>query len=95
MIVRNVRKIADHYGSKHQSIKAMEELSELTKEIAIQLNCGGRKGHMVEEIADVKIMIEQLIYIYDLDKERIRRTIDDKVERTLKRIETKKEERTN
>ena len=54
------------YGIRAQSIVAIEELSELTKEITNQLRGKGDADHLVEEIADVEIMLGQLKMMYDI-----------------------------
>ncbi|SHJ88688.1 hypothetical protein SAMN02745883_00714 [Caminicella sporogenes DSM 14501] len=51
------------FGKEIQLIKAVEELSELQKEICKFLI--SRTGNVEEEIADVKIMIKQLEKIFD------------------------------
>jgi len=50
--------IANHYGLKHQLVKCKEELGELIKAI----DSLDEKA-IVEEIADVEIMIDQLKYL--------------------------------
>lgn len=54
------------YGTERQTNKAIEELAELTA--AIQKHREGRVplSAVVEEMADVLIMVEQLTLIYDL-----------------------------
>ena len=48
------------YGKDMQLIIAIEELSELQKEITKYLRDNGDHEHLAEEIADVRIMVEQL-----------------------------------
>lgn len=52
------------YGIRNQWAVAVEELAELQKEICKMLRGGGDIAHLAEEIADAKIMIEQLIIIF-------------------------------
>ena len=52
-----------HYGAAMQEDVAIEEMSELTQ--AIMHFRRGREHNMAEEIADVLIMLEQLIIIHD------------------------------
>lgn len=49
------------WGVKHQELKAVEELTELARAVLE----GNRKG-VLEEIADVLVMIDQLAYIHGL-----------------------------
>lgn len=74
-----------YYGDK-QLIVAIEELSELQKEITKSLRGKLSKGHLMEEIADVKIMVEQLTNYYDIKDLDIQRIIDEKLERTKNRL---------
>jgi len=50
------------FGKEKQMIMAIEEMSELIKEVskALRFDEIKDKGAMVEEIADVEIMLEQL-----------------------------------
>lgn len=63
------RKAIRTYGERAQCIVAIEELSELQKEICKKLRSGDLSGFecdaLAEEIADSKIMIEQLILTFN------------------------------
>ena len=59
-----LEKAIEHYGEEHQIIKAIEELSELTTELARRANEQGLRIHLLNEIADASIMIEQLKMIF-------------------------------
>lgn len=54
------------YGSEIQRIVAIEELSELQKELCKSLRGQTDKEHIAEEIADVQIMMEQMMILYEL-----------------------------
>ena len=60
-----LRKAIVVYGAQNQTIKAVEEMAELTKELAKALIGQSVIDHIREEIADVEIMVEQLKMIYD------------------------------
>lgn len=62
------RKIIYKFGDTKQIIVAIEELSELQKALCKWLR-DDKSGidDIVEEIADVRIMIEQLEMIFDCD----------------------------
>ena len=84
--------IADHYGIKKQLRQLAEECSEL----AVEASHSARKGttvKIIEEIADVEIMIEQIIYLAKIDKCDIEDCINYKLERQMKRIKEEKDER--
>lgn len=76
--------IFNHYGVEAQKRKLQEECAELIRAIA-----RGDEHNMLEEIADVEILIEQFMTIgsnfEDVEHIRIR-----KLERTLNRIEAEK-----
>ena len=58
----------DTWGENAQLDVAIEEMSELIKEI-IKFKRGiGDNAHMSEEIADVTIMLEQIIQMFKLVK---------------------------
>lgn len=48
------------YGKQSQLVMAMEEMSELTKELSKNLRGADNFKALAEEIADVEIMLEQL-----------------------------------
>lgn len=49
-----------------QQTVAIEEMSELTKELCKSKRGQDNFNHIAEEIADVQIMMEQLILIYNI-----------------------------
>ena len=64
------KKAISTWGPTMQQVVAAEELSELIKEITKQIRGKGSLINLVEEIADVKIMISQIMMIHDIsDKE--------------------------
>ena len=74
------------FGVQAQLVVAVEELSELQKELCKALRFGPVKEHLAEEIADATIMLEQLRRIFDLDFE-VCSIMDEKVKRLQKRVE--------
>lgn len=88
----SIKRIANHYGLKHQIGKAKEELQELYNAISdYQLGpmTEEDKSNIITEIADVEIMTAQLKYLLEIDGE-----VDDeklyKLNRQLKRMENEK-----
>ena len=87
-----IKTIADHYGIKKQLRQLAEECSEL----AVEASHSARKGttvKIIEEMADVEIMIEQIIYLAKIDKCDIEDCINYKLDRQIKRIKEEKDER--
>lgn len=85
MLEEKVKEIANHFGIRNQSIKTMEECSELIQAIAKFTIDGYPLYNLVEELADVRIMIDQMEYLLDCSYgcEEIRKQ---KIDRTLNRI---------
>lgn len=84
-----IKTIADHYGIKKQLRQLAEECSEL----AVEASHSARKGttvKIIEEMADVEIMIEQIIYLARIDRCDIQDCINFKLDRQMKRIEKEK-----
>lgn len=53
------------YGKTAQMIVSMEEMAELTKELSKFLRGSHNEDAIAEEIADVRIMLEQLEIMFD------------------------------
>lgn len=66
-----IKKAIEHNGNTKQKIVAIEELSELQKEICKELRGLGNIDHITEEIADVEIMLKQLKKMYLIDEVKI------------------------
>lgn len=75
-----------HYGTQNQMIVAIEELAELQKEVCKYLRGQGNVDHLAEEIADAKIMLEQLTSIFGI-RSRAEEFVAQKTKRLKERIE--------
>lgn len=100
MMIKDIHKIAEHYGFASQSIMLIEEMAELTQAITKYKRYMGSlqplskstcvdelEANIVEEIADVEIMLAQMkrfLYISDEKLNEIKAT---KIKRTLDIIE--------
>ncbi|HPW95916.1 MAG TPA: hypothetical protein PK557_02960 [Paludibacteraceae bacterium] len=62
-------RIIANNGYVLQKIVAIEELSELQKELTKDLRGNANDEHIAEEMADVEIMLEQLKIMYGNDEE--------------------------
>lgn len=62
-------KACETFDNKQQIIKAIEEMAELSKELAKELNDNGNEDNIREEIADVLIMMEQMVFLFDVKNE--------------------------
>ena len=81
------RKAIKRFGKVNQMVKAIEEMSELTKVLAKILGVGGEVSldDLVEEIADTTIMMEQLRLIYNID-DQVCDIMDSEVKRLERRV---------
>lgn len=94
-----LKTIAKHFGFQAQAEKAIEEMAELMVEIK-HLNSRSESSaydyvRFIEELADVKIMIDQLVFLVRQGKEcadSFDLQTEYKIERTLRRVEAEKED---
>ena len=70
---------------KDQLIVAIEELSELQKELCKTLRGKLNIDNITEEMADVYIMLEQIKIYFDISQDEIDRVIQYKLDRTKER----------
>ena len=76
--------IVGFYGKDNQKIKAIEELSELQKELCKSF-ITDNYDKISEEMADCYVMLEQLMIIYG-NKSQVKDIIKQKIKRTIKQI---------
>lgn len=77
-----LKDIIDYWGEEKQKTKAIEELSELQKELCKNLIGQSNEKALKEEIADVQLMINQLMIIYGFTKNGIEYCMNQKIKRT-------------
>ena len=82
--------IINTYGTRSQEDIAIEELSELQKAILKHRRNSSKESRkeIIDEIADVSVMLEQFKIIYSCNKE-VDERVDYKIERQIKRIKKK------
>jgi hypothetical protein len=91
-------KIANHYGLEAQLQQLIEEMAELTQAVCKHRRINGEgqpvspdlksydvAENLIEEIADVKLVLEQVIFLMEIDED-VKEWMDRKIERTLERI---------
>ena len=86
-----IKTIADHYGIENQ----MRQLAEECSELAVEASHSARIGttvKIIEEIADVLIMVEQIVYLSGIDRKDIDECIQYKLDRQMKRMKERKDE---
>lgn len=84
--IETCKSIANHYGREHQVLIAIEEMSELTKELCKYFRRYDRKKEIIEEVADAQIMLEQIIELFGINNE-VDRMVDYKLNRQIRRME--------
>lgn len=89
-----LRAVADRYGFEKQIIILFEELSELQKAVCkySRVMSGSiddpniLKNNITEEIADVEIMLNQIMYLIGIYQDRVDEIIGQKLNRQMERI---------
>lgn len=74
--------IFNNYGQNHQTSKLLEEVGEF-----IETVMDGDKKNMIQEMADVTVILKQFQYYYGISDEEIEEVMKQKIERQLKRID--------
>ena len=88
-------KNAEHYGYEAQSNQLVEECAELIQAVSKYRRAAEKGedeklivlGNLIEEIADVEIMLEQVKYLLKIPEEDLLAYKQFKVNRTKERIE--------
>ncbi len=84
---KSIEKMAiEKYGKELQTVVAIEELSELIKELT--KNIRGKNNHdaIVEEIADVYIMLDQVMMMNDISLNEVVEKMNEKLNRLKERM---------
>ena len=76
-------------GYKMQTMVAIEEMSELTKELVKFMRGENNTDAIAEEIADVEIMLRQMKIIYGIKDEDVEKLMVVKLKRLKERMEEK------
>jgi len=105
---KELLKIINHYGINNQLKYIHSEYFELDEAIincntfdefaqadmhVYDNNRQYYRKHIIEELADVMVMLKQFQYYYEIDDEDIETIMQQKIERQLKRIEVESNER--
>ena len=86
------KKAIKTYGEKAQKLMAIEEMSELTKEICKDFRGKLDREHLIEEMADVTITIDQMMLMYKISRFEIEQMRERKIERLKERLEKQNDE---
>ena len=84
-----LKRAINKYGEGNQIIVAIEELSELQKELCKTLRGEDNYPHVVEELADVYIMLDYIKILYSIDGKELNDEINIKLNRLEARVDGK------
>lgn len=86
-----IQTIAKKYGKEKQVLQAVEEMTELQKELIKNVNRNkDNKKEIILEIADVEIMLMQLVDIYNIEPNKLIGAMEYKLLRQKGRIKNEK-----
>ena len=91
-IIDTYKQAIKTYGEHAQKLMAIEEMSELTKEICKGFRWKLDREHLIEEMADVLIMLDQMLILYKISGEEVGLMRIKKVERLKERLEKQNDE---
>ena len=79
--------LINHYGTLNQKLIAIEEMAELQKAIVKHIRQESEENinSVIEEIADVQVMLEQLKMIFSC-RSKTDQIMDAKIDRQIKRV---------
>ena len=83
------RKFVKAWGEGAQLVMVLEETAELQKEVCKTIRGRVNAIELIDEMADVRVMLEQLQFIYGITDEHLEGIMDQKVIRTLKKLDNK------
>ena len=89
------KKLHDHYGLDHQCLVACEECGELIQAISkIRRNPESRisRERLLDETADVYIMLSQLMFLFDISEAELSFFIKQKLDRQAGRMKAIEED---
>lgn len=89
--MNTLERAIEAYGKDAQLNVAIEELSELIKEICKNKRGRNNLENIIEEMADCYIMLEQLAIIFEIPNHAINELASNKIERLKKRLAERRE----
>lgn len=80
-------KAIETYGAMNQTMVAIEEMAELMQALVKCLRGKKDRNNLVEEIADVQIMLDQVMMIHGIELNEVIRVMEEKTQRLKERME--------
>ena len=91
-IFNTYNKAIELYGEHAQKLMAIEEMSELTKEICKDFRGKLDREHLIEEMTDVLITMDQMMIMYEISVNEIKQMREGKLERLKERMDKANDE---
>lgn len=82
-----LKKITKHFGIETELTKLTEEMGELLNECYKRHFVDPEYGEIEDEMADVLVILLQIMLHFNVDVDKVTDTVEHKIERTVKRIE--------
>ena len=79
-----VKYIMDKNGKNYQFTIAMEEMSELIKELSKNIRGEKKRNEIAEEAADVFMCLKEIFCFFDIDELEIQQILHQKIEKYYK-----------
>lgn len=83
------------FGTLPQIVMFMEEAAELTQALSKNIRGKDNRSDIIEEMADVLIMVEQIKIIFEVDEKEIQDIIEVKLKRIEERIKSHEQRQGN
>ena len=91
-IIDTYKQAIELYGEHAQKLMAIEEMSELTKEICKDFRGKLDREHLIEEMTDVLITMDQMMIMYKISVNEIKQMREGKLERLKERMDKANDE---
>lgn len=91
-IIDTYKQAIELYGEHAQKLMAIEEMSELTKEICKDFRGKLDREHLIEEMTDVLITMDQMMIMYEISVNEIKQMREGKLERLKERMDKANDE---
>ena len=79
-----MKSIMDKLGKNYQFTIAMEEMSELIKELSKNIRGENNRNEIAEEAADVFMCLKEIFCFFDIDELEIQQILHQKIEKYYK-----------
>ena len=80
------QRVIEKFGKEKQTIIAMEEMAELTKELSKSLRGADNRQQILEEVADVEICLSEIRLMHNIQLNELAAMMDKKLKRTEERL---------